>query len=352
MLLSLDCFFAPRSVLSRMNVSPANPVRALAQEKVSLGRNVCSRLILPMVVGVLLGMLGCGASSHPTSSPPPSQVIKTVFVIVMENHNWTGDRTLSIKGNGFAPYINNTLAPMSSYASMYFNPPHIHPSLPNYLWLEAGINFGILDDNSPYVHHQNTHEHLATLLDAKGISWKDYDEGSSGTYCPLDRWHDPFVFFDDVTDSNNRLSSKCIAHMRPLKELAPDLLADNVARYNFIVPSNCHDMHTSCNGKNQIQAGDDWLASNVPSILASSAYRQNGLIMVLWDEARVGDGPVPLFMLSPLAKGNGYTNNIPYTHSSTLRTIEEIFGVTPMLGDAANATDLRDLFVGIPWSGQ
>ena len=32
----------------------------------------------------------------------------------------------------------------------------------------------------------------------------------------------------------------------------------------------------------------------------------------------------------------------------TLRTVEEIFGVTPMLGDAANATDLRDLFVSFP----
>ena len=48
--------------------------------------------------------------------------------------------------------------------------------------------------------------------------------------------------------------------------------------------------------------------------------------------------------LSPLARGNGYTNTIYYTHSSTLRTFQEIFGVTPLLGDAANATDLSDLF--------
>jgi len=32
----------------------------------------------------------------------------------------------------------------------------------------------------------------------------------------------------------------------------------------------------------------------------------------------------------------------------TLRTVEEIFGVTPMLRDAANATDLSDLFVRFP----
>ena len=40
----------------------------------------------------------------------------------------------------------------------------------------------------------------------------------------------------------------------------------------------------------------------------------------------------------------GYANTIEYTHSSTLRTLQEIFGVQPLLGDAANATDLSDLF--------
>ena len=33
-----------------------------------------------------------------------------------------------------------------------------------------------------------------------------------------------------------------------------------------------------------------------------------------------------------------------YSHSSFLRTMQEIFGVGPMLGDAANAEDLADLF--------
>ena len=41
-------------------------------------------------------------------------------------------------------------------------------------------------------------------------------------------------------------------------------------------------------------------------------------------------------------------DGIQYTHSSTLRTIEGIFGVMPLLGDAANATDLSDLFASFP----
>src|SRR5579862_1890993 len=51
-----------------------------------------------------------------------------------------------------------------------------------------------------------------------------------------------------------------------------------------------------------------------------------------------------MIVLSPLAKGGGYSNTVHYTHSSTLRTLEEIFNVGPLLGDAANATDLGDLF--------
>lgn len=311
------------------------------------GASLCRGLIFSIVV---CGMVGCGTGyrTSPIPQGPTSSAIKRVFLIVMENHNWTGGGANSLKNNQHAPYLNNTIVPMSSYASMYFNPPHNHPSLPNYLWLEAGTNFGILDDGTPLVHHQSTHEHLVTLLDAKGISWRDYNEAVSGTYCPLDHWHDPFVFFDDVTDDNNPESAKCIAHERPLSELSPDLLTDKVAQYNFIVPGDCHNMHTPCNGHNQIQQGDDWLASTVPSILASSAYKQNGLLIIVWDEAKIGDGPVPLFVLSPLAKGKGYTNTIPYNHSSTLRTIEEIFGVTPLLRDAANQPDLSDLFTVFP----
>jgi hypothetical protein len=55
-----------------------------------------------------------------------------------------------------------------------------------------------------------------------------------------------------------------------------------------------------------------------------------------------------MIVLSPKAKGGGYKNTIHYDHSSTLRTIEEIFHVTPLLGGAANATDLSDLFASFP----
>ena len=53
---------------------------------------------------------------------------------------------------------------------------------------------------------------------------------------------------------------------------------------------------------------------------------------------------IGMIVLSPDAKGGGYSNTIQYTHSSTLRTLEEIFGVTPLLGDSANDPLIVSIF--------
>ena len=109
------------------------------------------------------------AAAEETAVTPAKHHIKTVFIILMENRNWTGDGAKSIQGNPEAPYLNNTLIPMSSYANQYYNPPHDHPSLPNYLWLEAGTNFGILNDGPPSQNSQPTRKHLVTLMETAGV---------------------------------------------------------------------------------------------------------------------------------------------------------------------------------------
>jgi len=282
--------------------------------------------------------------------------IKTVFIILMENHNWTGGKKgHNIKGSPDAPYINNTLLPMASHAEQYFNPPGIHPSLPNYLWLEAGTNFGILNDNPPSADSQTTTSHLVTFLTSANISWKAYEEDISGTVCPLTDFmnyavrHDPFVYFDDVTDNQDPNSANCISHVRPYSELPTDLANGTVAQYNFITPNVCDDMHDRCKPlRNSIKQGDTWLSNNVPAILNSPAYQNGGALFITWDEAGTGDGPIGMIVLSPFAKGGGYSNSVHYTHGSTLRTFQEIFGVSPLLGDGANESDLSDLFATFP----
>jgi phospholipase C len=279
-------------------------------------------------------------AARPDSGTVPA--FRHVFVVLMENHNWS-----DIHGSASAPYINGLLA-TGSHAEQYFNPPGIHPSEPNYLWLEAGSNFGVLNDLAPSVNHQSTTDHLVTQLEAAGVTWRSYQQGISGTTCPLTATghyapkHNPMIFFDDVTDTNSTTSARCIAHVRPYTELATDLAAGTTAQYNFITPDLCHDMHDSCAPTNDpIAQGDTWLSTEIPMILSSAAYADGGLILITWDESEMGDFPIGMIALSATVTP-GYSNTIPYTHGSTLRTVEEIFGV-PLLRDATTATDLSDL---------
>ncbi|MGH9430224.1 MAG: alkaline phosphatase family protein [Terriglobia bacterium] len=324
-------------------------------------------LVLLAALGLPNGIRALGSANgfhrqegpaQPSYEDTTTHHIQTVFVIMMENHNWTGDvDNQNIKGNASAPYINNTLLPMSSYAGNYSNPPGNHPSQPNYLWLEAGTNFGVLQDTQPGQPQLNTDQHLVKLLENARISWKAYVENLSGKDCPLDFSeadveHIPFVYFNDINDGLNPQSAECIAHVRPFTELGGDLKTNSVARYNFIVPNVCDDMHNVCSPAGQIAQGDTWLSTYVPQIMSSFAYQNGGAIFIIWDEGDdafiVSDGPVGMIVVSPFAKGGGYTDQALYTHGSTLRTLQEIFGVKPFLRDAARAQDLSDLFSQFP----
>lgn len=302
--------------------------------------------------------------------------VKTVWVILMENHNWTGNNAGAafgapdIKGNPLAPFINGPLLQTSAHAEQYFNPPDNHPSQPNYLWLEAGTNFGVLSDTQPGQPQLFTDQHLVKLLENADISWRAYAEPDFGSpvfdTCPLDFTyidveHLGFVFFNDVNDGLNPQSSECIQHVRPYYQLATDLANHAVARYNFITPNLCHDGHediSPCDANepsDNTLRSDTWLKQNVPLILQSDEYKDGGALFIIWDEAedsgKFSDGPIGMFILSPFAKGGGkkaYTNSIHYDHSSTLKTLEEIFNVQPLLGAAADSEtkDLRDFFKG------
>lgn len=267
---------------------------------------------------------------------------------MLENHNWA-----DVQGNSNAPYLNDSLLPQASYATRYFNPPGNHPSLRNYLWIEAGQCFtycGPDRDPSPSpdgIPAGTPPNALHDLLTAAGISWREYAENMPAGVCPLANQypyaarHNPFVYFNDV----NGDTGTCLAHERNYSDLAGDLAANTVARYNMITPNLCDDGHDDCAPlNNSIAQVDTWLSTAIPPILASRAYADGGAIFITWDEGEGGDGPIGMIVLSPEARGGGYHNAITYTHSSLLRTFEEIYGVRPFLGDAQNATDLSDLF--------
>ena len=97
----------------------------------------------------------------------------------MENHNWTQPANQFTGGiqqifqNPAAPFINSlvngtadavingrqvNISQQVAYATNYRSVlataggknPHIHPSEPNYIWAEAGTNFGVFNDNDPF----------------------------------------------------------------------------------------------------------------------------------------------------------------------------------------------------------
>jgi hypothetical protein len=216
---------------------------------------------------------------------------------------------------------------------------------------------------------------LVKLLENAGISWRAYAEPDFGSpvfdVCPLDFTfidveHLAFVYFNDVNLGLNPRSAECIAHVRPYYQLATDLADHTVARFNFITPNLCHDGHegvSPCDANepaDNTRRSDAWLKQNVPLILESDEYKDGGALFIIWDEAEdsgpFSDGPIGMFLLSPFAKGGGkkpYANFIHYDHSSTLKTLQEIFDVEPLLGAAADSAtkDLSDLFKGVCQQG-
>jgi hypothetical protein len=174
--------------------------------------------------------------------------------------------------------------------------------------------------------------------------------------------HVPMLYFDDVTNSNDVNSARCKAHIRPFSELAADLKTGATADYNFITPNLCDDAHGSnvlggdftCSpppipgSKDLINLGDTFLSTTVPMITGSAGFGTHSLVIVTWDEGdgSISDGPIGFIALGAMVK-TGYSNSLQYDHSSTLRSLELIFGA-PYLRGAQNATDLSDLFTSFP----
>jgi hypothetical protein len=342
---------------------------------------------------------------------------RKVFVIAMENHNWTqpvpGDPE-QIFLNPAAPFINALVSGASgisdqvAYATNYTNAGvdlglSVHPSEPNYIWAEAGTNFGVFNDNDPYVKAtcardtlQDTDLHLSAFLNKAGKAWRSYQEDTNvdltnNTPLPMSKWtvplfrfsgsftgginayyytmqynyapkHNPMVFFRDTAGP---CPAKLSTQYPPLQQLAIDLQNGSLADYIWITPNQYNDQHSSLtNGygafptsdQASIAQGDNFLSRIVPLIMASDAYQGGAAIILWWDETEHDDTSgqtLPFIVISKNAHNNvggkPYASAVQYSHSSFLRTMQKIFDVGPgsgynWLGDAAVATDLADLF--------
>ncbi|HSZ55396.1 MAG TPA: alkaline phosphatase family protein [Tepidisphaeraceae bacterium] len=187
--------------------------------------------------------------------------------------------------------------------------------------------------------------------------------------------HDGSLFFTDTnggtqTAPNTSPSNPETQYYAPLQQLATDLTNNTVARYNWITPDQFNDMHSSLNtnftyngvtythntDQEAVALGDNFLSIIVPQIMASQGYKNNGVI-VIWNDETEGSNQNDFshtsteIVISPLAKGNAYDSTVDFTHSSDIRTLQEVFGVQApgggFLGDAntPGTNDLSDMFV-------
>src|SRR5262249_55469963 len=117
--------------------------------------------------------------------------------------------------------------------------------------------------------------------------------------------HNPMVFFTDTNGGCDMTTANPLRTQdAPLQQLALDLQNNAVAEYNWITPNQFNDMHTTLsNGYGgavgtpdkgdggRIAQGDNFLARLVPLIMASAAYKHDGIIVLWWDESEGGDTP-------------------------------------------------------------
>jgi hypothetical protein len=321
-----------------------------------------------------------------------------VFVIVLENEN-----AATAFGPGSpAPYLSRTLTSEGAFVPGYYGIGH--NSLDNYIAMISGqaptivtqadcpdfvdvlpgtpTSAGqVLGQGCVYPPAVQT---VADQLQSKGLSWKGYMEDmgndparDNGTACAhpavgtpdltqqaaaTDQYatrHNPFVYFHSIIDN----AAGCQARDVPLSRLVGDLGSVNsTPNLSFITPNLCHDGHdaTCADGSpGGPPAADAFLRQWVPVITSSPAYRRDGLLAVVFDEAASdsaaccneqsgpntlapggssggpGGGRTGAVLLSPFI-APGTVSAQDYNHYSLLRSIEDTFGLAH-LGYAASS---------------
>jgi hypothetical protein len=362
---------------------------------------------------VVIVTLLAAAPAH--AALPP---VKHVFVIWLENKDY--DKTFAAQ-NPPAPYLAKTLPAMGALLPEYYGIGHL--SLDNYIAVlsgqgpnpqtqsdcqffsefvgsTGGADGQAMGTGCVYPTDVKT---IANQLEDKGLRWKGYMEDMAlaggdqktcvhpglnqrdGTQSASSEHqyaarHNPFVYFHSIIDGPG-----CKQNNVDLSQLETDIAqASTTAQYNFITPDLCSDGHDDTCADSKQKGGYDgingFLEQWVPKILASPGFKDDGLLVVSFDEAEddssaccnekaantpsaggdqpgPGGGKIGAVLVSPFIRP-GTVDKTPYNHYSFLRTAEDLFGLphlgyagvdglTPM-GDAVfNQTPRLDLSVTV-----
>jgi len=335
----------------------------------------------PLASPVTSGPASEPAAKKPAATPPAPTPeagrVKHVFVISLTSPGYEQ----SLGGQSQMPYLSTTLRPQGQLLSNYTllddsglanqiaalsgQPPNqsTGAGCPSFAEFPAGTKAdakGVIR-SAGCVYPVETLT-FADQLGSARFSWHAYvegmvDEAGSPDNCVFPgpeeadepvpgayaTQQNPFVYFHSLVDLGD-----CSTNDQPIDRLTADLgKATKTPNYSFIAPTPC-----SAGTAGQCSAGaaegpasaDTFLAEWVPKILASPAYKEDGLLVIAFagtnppsPEAPPAGDPlrVGALLLSPFA-APGATDAAVYNPYSLLRSSEDLFGLEP-LGLAAAA---------------
>src|SRR5213083_3377716 len=228
----------------------------------------------PARLAFSLALLAAACGGTPPARPPVGgsvPVVGHVFIVVEENADYA-----NVIGSAAMPYLNG-LATRYGLATQYYA--NTHPSIGNYFMMTVGTIITNDDSYGSVV----TDDNVIRRLLAAGKTWKAYAEDlPSVGYVTLDvdngayaSRHNPVVYLTDVHDDATQAQN-----VVPFTQFATDLANHALPNYSFIVPNLCNDAH-DCS----LSTADAWLQSNIDPLIKSARFQQDGLLIILFDEA-------------------------------------------------------------------
>jgi hypothetical protein len=315
--------------------------------------------------------------SAPSTPKPEAGRIKHVFVVSLASPGYEA----AFGATPQMPYLANTLRPQGELLSGYSlldeaalpngvaaisgQPPNAstRAGCPTYAEFPAGAAPGangvVSGSGCVYPVEALT---LADQLTSARFTWRAYAEDMAEEGKPANCVHsspgeageavpggylaaqNPFVYFHSLLDLGD-----CAADDVPIDGLTADLRkTEKTANYSFISPTPCDS-----GAVGQCPAGvaegpaaaDAFLSKWVPQILASPAYKENGLLIVTFAAANPPAAEPTSSSVDPLRVGAlllshfvapGSTDATPFDTYSLLRSSEDLFGLEH-LGLAAPA---------------
>ena len=206
-------------------------------------------------------------------------------------------------------------------------------SAPNHLFLVAGTAGGLKDDNVPV---SLKFPPIFQELDQRGISWKVYG---------FTKWYESFQYVQENPNARKNFETG--------SSFAQDLGSKNLSQVSWIIGAPGGDEHPPAN----VTTGSDSVANDIVNAVGASPYWGSSVVFVTWDDFggfydhvpppqvdQFGYGfRVPCLIISPFSKA-GFIDGTVSDHTSILRFVEDLFGVSPLSTRDKAANNLSGAF--------